>query len=95
MDDIGRLDHVGLPLIVAFSSTQTKEGASDADYQHAMAVCNALHCELFKDFHQLYLKTDVLLADILEDFRITCTSYDQLDPANNISAPAISWDSML
>ena len=48
------------------------------------------------DFHNLYLKTDVLLsADISEKFVKTCLDYYGLDPCHYFSAPGLSWDAML
>ena len=48
------------------------------------------------DYHDLYLKTDVLLlADAFENFRTTCYSYYQLDPACYLSAPSLAYDAML
>jgi hypothetical protein len=55
-----------------------------------------MNCRSFKDYHLLYLKTDVLLlADVFENFRKTCFNYYGLDPANYISAPSLAWDAML
>jgi hypothetical protein len=55
-----------------------------------------MDCKTFLDYHLLYLKCDVLLlADVFENFRITCIDNYELDPANYISAPALSWDAML
>ena len=55
-----------------------------------------MNCKSFKDYHLLYLKTDVLLlADVFENFRKTCFNYYGLDPANYISAPSLAWDAML
>jgi hypothetical protein len=43
-----------------------------------------------------YLKCDVLLlADVFENFRKMCKSNYNLDPANYISLPGLSWDAML
>ena len=49
----------------------------------------------FGDYHDLYMKTDVLLADIFERFRATCLSYYGLDPAHYYTAPGLSLDAML
>jgi hypothetical protein len=49
-----------------------------------------------KDYHDLYLETDVLLlADIFESFRKTCLGNYGLDPAHYLSAPGLSWDAFL
>ena len=48
------------------------------------------------DYHDLYLKTDVLLlADIFEKFINTCLNYYKLDPFYFFSSPGLSWDAML
>ena len=49
-----------------------------------------------KDYHDLYLETDVLLlADVFENFRRTCLENYKLDPAHYMSAPSLSWDAFL
>ena len=48
------------------------------------------------DYHDLYLKTDVLLlADVFEKFINTCLDYYGLDPCHYFSSPGLSWDAML
>ena len=48
------------------------------------------------DYHDLYLKTDVLsLADVFEKFIETCLDYYGLDPCHYFSSPGLSWDAML
>ena len=48
------------------------------------------------DYHDLYLKTDVLfLADVFEKFINTCLEYYGLDPCHYFSSPGLSWDAML
>ena len=48
------------------------------------------------DYHDLYLKTDVLLlADVFENFRKKCLEYNGLDPAHYYTAPGLSWDAAL
>ena len=48
------------------------------------------------DYHDLYLKTDVLLlADVFEKFINTCLQYYGLDPCHYFSSPGLRWDAML
>ena len=49
-----------------------------------------------KDYHDLYLTTDVLLlADAFENFREMALKYYRLDPAHFYTLPGFSWDSCL
>ena len=97
MDNNDKLNnYVGLPDKKEFYSCLRQEGISDSDYKHATEVYDKLNCKSFKDYHMAYLKSDVLLlADVFENFRTTCKSYYDLDPANYISAPSLAWDAML
>ena len=55
-----------------------------------------MKCNIFKDYHEIYLQCDVLLlADIFENFRETCHTNYGVDPANYVSAPGLAWDAML
>ena len=48
------------------------------------------------DYHNLYLKTDVLLlTDVFEKFTKTCLEYYKLDPCHYFTNPGLSWDSMI
>ena len=48
------------------------------------------------DYHDLYLKTDVLLlAHVLEKFIKTCLDYYGLDPCHYFSSLGLSWNAML
>ena len=52
--------------------------------------------KIMGDYHDLYLKTDVLLlCDVFEKFINTCSTYYRLDPCHYFSAPGLSWDAML
>ena len=48
------------------------------------------------DYHDLYLKKDVLLlADIFENFFALCSKYYRLDPCHCFSSPGLCWDAIL
>ena len=48
------------------------------------------------DYHDLYLKTDVLLlTDVFEKFINTCLLYYKLDPCHYCSNPGLSWNAVL
>ena len=69
---------------------------SDEQYQHLQNVWDIFNFNTFEDFHNHYLKKDVLLlADVFEKFIFTCLKYYDLDPCHYFSAPGLSWDAML
>ena len=48
--------------------------------------------EHFKDYHNLYNETDVLLlADVSESFRNICIKSYKLYPAQYYTAPGLAW----
>ena len=48
------------------------------------------------DYHDYYLKKDVLLlADIFEKFIDTFLKFYRLDPCHYFSFPGLSWDAIL
>ena len=60
----------GLPSTENFYSKLTGEDISDSDYNHAKNVWKTFKCMTMGDYHDLYLKSDVLiLADVFENFR--------------------------
>ena len=57
---------------------------------------NTFNFNTFEDFHNHYLKKDVLLlAGVFEKFIFTCMKYYGLDPCHCFSAPGLSWDAMV
>ena len=55
-----------------------------------------LNIKTLGEYHDLYLKTDVLLlADVFENFRKICLAYYELDPCHYVSAPGLAWDACL
>ena len=50
----------------------------------------------FGEYHDLYLKCDVLLlCDVFETFIDSCLKYYGLDPCHYFSSPGLAWDVML
>ena len=76
-----------------FFSKLNNEDISDAAYKRAQNVWNVFDMKTMKDYHDLYLKTDVLLlADVMENFRKVCKTNYGLDPLWYYTAPGLAWD---
>ena len=85
-----------LPSKEDFYSILNDEHITDEDYQHAQTVWETFMLETMGEYHDLYLKSDILLlADVFENFRRTCLEYYKLDPCNYYTSPGLSWDAML
>ncbi|XP_058029287.1 uncharacterized protein LOC131193286 [Ahaetulla prasina] len=96
MDSWERFTELRLPGKEAFYSKLTEEHVLEADYNHAQEVWSAFGCQTLGDYHDLYLRTNVvLLADVFETFRKTCMQQYDLDPAHYYSIPGLSWDALL
>ena len=93
---IEKLSETCLPPKEEFYSKLNDEDISDEDYQHAINVWNTFGCKTLRDYHNLYLKSDVLLlADVFENFRATCLKHYKLDPAHYYTSPGLAWDACL
>lgn len=65
---------------------------SYVDPTPAYELWNRENMNQFSQFHDYYMKTDVLqLADIFEEFRNTCLKSFNLDPVYFQGAPSYSW----
>ena len=56
MDDISKMNHVGLPPKETFYSKLSQTSISDKDYKHSQTVYDNLKCKTFRDYHMAYLK---------------------------------------
>ena len=96
LDSFDRFKETELPGKDKFYSRLNNTNVSDDDYNHAINVWNKFNMKTFGDYHDIYLKTDVLLlADIFENFRNLCLRYYKLDPVHYFSTPGIAWDACL
>ena len=96
VSSLDKLSETCLPPKEEFYSQLYDEDISDDDYQHAIRVWNTFKCKSIRDYHNLYLKSDVLLlADVFENFRATCLKHYKLDPAHYYTSPGLAWDACL
>ena len=96
MDSFQKFEETELPTQEQFYSLLNNSSISDDDYQHAQNVWKTFNMKSMGDYHDLYLKADVLLlADVFENFRKTCLQYYKLDPCHYFTSPGLSWDAML
>ena len=96
IDSLERLNETQLPPIEAFYSKLAGEGITEEDYKHAKKVWKTFKIKTLGEYHDLYLKTDVLLlADVFESFREVCFNVYKLDPAWYFTAPGLAWDAAL
>ena len=66
---------------------------SQKQYDHAQKVWEEAGCKTFGNYHDLYLRTDVLiLADSIQRFRTTMKEVSGLDPLNYITLPSFAFD---
>ncbi|XP_068675675.1 uncharacterized protein [Montipora foliosa] len=95
MDSFEKFDEK-LPSKEDFYSILNDEHISGKDYQHAQTVWGTFSLKNMGEYHDLYLKSDILLlADVFENFRQTCLQYYKLDPCHYFTSPGLSWDAML
>ena len=91
-----RFDERQLPLKEAFYGKLIRESVSDRDYLHATNAGEACECQTLGDYHDLQLRTDMLLlADVFETFRRTAQIHYKLDPAHYFSLPGMAFDALL
>ena len=96
MDSFQKFEKTELPTKEEFYSILSNEHITDEQYNHAQNVWDTFNLKTMGDYHNLYLKSDILLlADVFENFRKTCFQYYKLDPCHYFSSPGLSWDAML
>ena len=96
MNSWDKFEETRLPSIDKFYSKLNISGISESEYQHARNVWDKFKLKNMGDYHDLYLKTDViLLTNVFESFRSVCLSNYGLDPAHFYTAPGLAWKACL
>ena len=96
MNCLEKFSETQLPIKEDFYSKLNDQDITDKEYKHAQDIWEKLGIRNLGEYHDLYLKTDVLLlADVFEEFRNICLENYNLDPAWYYTSPGLSWDALL
>ena len=96
MDSFEKFDQTKLPTKDQFYSILNDQDIMNDEYNDAKKVWKTFNIKTMGEYHDLYLKSDVLLlADVFESFRKTCLQYYKLDPCDYFTGKGLSWDAML
>ena len=91
MDSYKKFSEIKLPDRSKFFSSLKDKYISEKDYLKANDIWNVFKINIMGGYHNLYLKTYVLLlADVFEKFINTCLDYYGLDPCHYLSSPGFS-----
>ena len=71
------------------------EDINDIDYRHANNVFKVFKLENLGNYHDLYVQSDTLLADVFNNFRNMCLKEYELDPAHFLSLPGLAWQACI
>ena len=83
MNSFKKFDEGELSSKGAFFSSLKGKGISETDFFRAKRVWNVFSIKNLGEYHDLYLKTDVLLlCDVFEKFVKICLEYHGLDPCH-------------
>ena len=96
MNSSKRFKEDNLPDIDCFFNSLNDCGITDEEYSRAFNVWKVFNINNLGEYHDLYLKTDVLwLCDVFEKFIDVCLKDYGLDPCHYVSSSGLSWDAML
>ena len=87
MDSFEKFNETELPK-KDFYSILNDENISDYQYNHAKEVWNTFNLKSMGEYHDFYLKSDILLlADVFKNFQKTCLKYYKVNPSYYFSSP--------
>ena len=96
MDSFKKFKENNLPDKDCFFNSLKDCSISDKENCGANNVWNVFNIKKLGEYHDLYLKTDVLLlCDAFEKFINVCLKNYGLDPCHYFSSPGLAWDEML
>ena len=98
MDRFEKFSKDKLPDRCEFLNSLKNKCITKKNYSHALGsdAWNKFKMKSLGDYHDLYLKTDVLLlTDVFEKFINTCLGDYGLDPCHYVSSHGLSWYAML
>ena len=96
MSSSDKFKETKLPPKEAFHSNLNMSDISKYDYEHAQKVWKEFGTKNIKEYHDLYLKTDVfLLSNVFESFRSNCFEYYKLYLAHFYTSPGLAWQTSL
>ena len=85
-----------LPPLTAFHNKLRDENITEEEYEHALRVWKVFGCKTMRDYHNIYLLTDVMiLTDVFETFRCMARETYKLEPLHYYTLPGFSWDAAL
>jgi hypothetical protein len=95
MDSFATFEQKEFPPREAFYNRLTKKNLTEQEYQEVKSIYDK-HCKTFKDYHDIYLRGDViLLAEVFEKYRdLSMESYG-IDPIWYVSGPSFFYNAML
>jgi len=95
-NSVSKFNVTQLPPKEAFYSKLNDSDISPEEFEHAQTVWDRFKMKRFRECHDLYILTDViLLADVFENFRNVCLKNYKLDPCWHYSATGLAWDTCL
>lgn len=85
-----------LPPRTKFYNELSKSHTTPEDYEHAQKVWERFHIRNMGEYHDLYLKCDVLqLGCVFERFRNMCIQNYQIDSLNFFTSAELAWSAAL
>ena len=104
MSSRDKFEKTRLPPKEAFQSNLNMSDISNYDYEHAQKVWKEFKLKNLGEYHDLYLKTDVILpSNVFEAFRNICLEHYKLDPVQHYkldpvhfyTSPGLAWQAYL